>query len=255
MFRRLKNYLYSLRRTPLHPQWLTYRHESSQRKFIITSAKGRALDIGCGEQAISRQLTSVTEYIGLDYYYTAHNWYGTRPLIFGDAQSLPIADNSFDTILLLDVLEHLPSPELAIKETLRVLKPGGTLILQVPFLYPLHDEPLDFHRWSKYGIERLAQRYGFAISDHKAYGRLFETAGLILNIAFAKTAINWVNRRHPAILLLPFVPVVIAATNLLCWILDIVLPADYMMPHGYLYILEKIDATPAPDLDILSAKE
>ena len=49
-------------------------------------------------------------YIGLDYYQTATQWYKTKPHVYADAQNLPFADNSIDTVLFLDVMEHLQLP-------------------------------------------------------------------------------------------------------------------------------------------------
>ena len=75
--------------------------------------------------------------------------------IFADAQSLPFKNKSIDTILLLDVLEHLPRPEECFEEIYRKSKPNGKVIIQVPFLYPIHDAPLDFRRWTQHGLRGL----------------------------------------------------------------------------------------------------
>ena len=59
-------------------------------------------------------------------------------------KKLPIATNSIDSVLFLDVLEHLQNPDQALNEIFRVLKSNGVLILQVPFLYPIHDAAYDY---------------------------------------------------------------------------------------------------------------
>ena len=61
----------------------------------------------------------------------------------------PFTDAQFESVLLLDVLEHLRAPEVCITEIERVLKIRGKLFLKVPFLYPVHDAPFDFHRWTR----------------------------------------------------------------------------------------------------------
>jgi SAM-dependent methyltransferase len=58
-------------------------------------------------------------------------------LVRGSAAGLPFADGAFDAVLLLDVLEHLPAEAPAIAEAWRALRPGGTLILSVPYRGPL----------------------------------------------------------------------------------------------------------------------
>jgi SAM-dependent methyltransferase len=61
----------------------------------------------------------------------------TLPFVRGSAAALPFADRAFDVVLLLDVLEHLPDERPALGEAERVLRPGGTLILSVPYRGPL----------------------------------------------------------------------------------------------------------------------
>jgi len=77
------------------------------------------------------------------------------PDTVGDAHNLPFEDNSFKFILCTEVLEHLHTPHQAISEMKRVLQPGGTLILTTRFVYPIHDAPHDYFRFTKYGLEHL----------------------------------------------------------------------------------------------------
>ena len=79
--------------------------------------------------------------------------------IIGDAQSLGIADASFEVVLCTEVLEHLPEPQRAIDEIFRVLVPGGQLLLTTRFLFPIHDAPHDYFRFTKYGLRHLLRRF------------------------------------------------------------------------------------------------
>jgi SAM-dependent methyltransferase len=79
--------------------------------------------------------------------------------VIGDAQALGIADASVDLVLCTEVLEHLPEPQKAIDEFERVLKPGGTLLLTTRFLFPIHDAPHDYFRYTKYGLKYLVRRF------------------------------------------------------------------------------------------------
>ena len=74
-----------------------------------------------------------------------------NPEIVGDAQEMPFADATYSTILCTEVLEHIPDPQKAVDEMYRVLKPGGTLILTTRFLFPVHDAPGDYWRFTPYG--------------------------------------------------------------------------------------------------------
>lgn len=79
--------------------------------------------------------------------------------IIGDAQQLGIRDASFEVVLCTEVLEHLPEPQRAIDEMFRVLEPGGELLLTTRFLFPLHDTPHDYFRYTKYGLRHLLRRF------------------------------------------------------------------------------------------------
>jgi SAM-dependent methyltransferase len=79
--------------------------------------------------------------------------------VIGDAQALGIRDASFDVVLCTEVLEHLPEPQRAIDEMFRVLVPGGQLLLTTRFLFPIHDAPNDYFRFTKYGLRHLLRRF------------------------------------------------------------------------------------------------
>ncbi len=66
-----------------------------------------------------------------------------------------LVNSSVDTIILTDVLEHISKPHNLIAEISRIMRDGGRLILGVPFLYWLHEEPYDFHRYTKYQLMEL----------------------------------------------------------------------------------------------------
>jgi SAM-dependent methyltransferase len=84
---------------------------------------------------------------------------GAGVQVIGDAQTLGLAAGVFDVVLCTEVLEHLPEPQSAIDEMFRVLKPGGTLLLTTRFLFPIHDAPHDYFRFTKYGLRHLLRRF------------------------------------------------------------------------------------------------
>lgn len=79
--------------------------------------------------------------------------------IIGDAQWLGVRDASFESVLCTEVLEHLPEPQRALDEIFRVLAPGGQLLLTTRFLFPIHDAPHDYFRFTKYGLRHLLRRF------------------------------------------------------------------------------------------------
>jgi len=72
--------------------------------------------------------------------------------IVAEATKLPFRDNSLDMVISEATLEHLPEPQKAIAEIRRVLKPGGLVYATAPFLYPFHESPNDYFRWTKEGL-------------------------------------------------------------------------------------------------------
>lgn len=81
-----------------------------------------------------------------------------HPDIVGDVMDLPLPDASYDAVLCLAVLEHVPRPWDAMREMRRVLKPGGRLVLYVPFLSPYHAMPGyygDYVRFTDDGLRAL----------------------------------------------------------------------------------------------------
>ncbi|MEZ5673184.1 MAG: class I SAM-dependent methyltransferase [Thiotrichaceae bacterium] len=239
-YRILKQAFAKIRHFPVQPQWFAYRDEQQNHREIAAQLAGVIVDIGCADQYMRPLINAEHHYVGLDYYDTATNWYQTRPQVFGDAQYLPFADASIDNVLLLDVLEHLPQPELCITEIARILKPNGRCILQVPFLYPIHDNPLDFQRWTLPGLQQLAQKHSLQITATKTIGKPLETAALLCNIALVKTLLNWIKQRHPAMLLGICAPPLILLINLIAWGISLFSPSDEFMPHSYHITLEKI---------------
>jgi len=191
------------------------------------------LDVGCAQQAPRALLSPSAQYVGLDYYATASEWYGTRPDVYGDAHALPFADSSIDNVLLLDVMEHLPCPKKALSEIRRVLVPHGRVSIQVPFIYPIHDAPLDFQRWTVFGLRRLAEECGFSVAEEHVYGSAPECAALMVNLATGNLMLSLLDKRSLLSVLLPVAPLVILVANLLALAFSRVQTSEPFMATGY----------------------
>lgn len=106
-----------------------------------------------------------------------------NPEIIGDAQEMPFADATYSTILCTEVLEHIPDPQKAVDEMYRVLKPGGTLILTTRFLFPVHDAPGDYWRFTPYGLQALFSKWDVLEQEVEA-DAFYTIAVLLQRIAF-----------------------------------------------------------------------
>jgi SAM-dependent methyltransferase len=117
---------------------------------------GVLLDLGCGNRPYQGWYEVITERaVGLD---AAP---GSRADIAGFADSLPFREAAFDVVLATEVLEHVADVRATLSEIRRVLRPEGWLVVSVPFLYPTHEAPFDYRRFTHFGLVALLERAGF----------------------------------------------------------------------------------------------
>lgn len=95
-------------------------------------------------------------------------------------QALPLENDSVDCILSTSVLEHISEPQIFLKEIRRILVEEGYLILSVPFLYHLHEEPFDYYRYTPHGLKYLAEQAGLKIVNLEHYGSAF---GVLVDVS------------------------------------------------------------------------
>lgn len=76
-------------------------------------------------------------------------------------EKIPLANDCIDGVLSTSVIEHLKYPEKFFAEAIRVLRPGGMIFINVPFVYVEHETPFDFNRPTRYGLERWLTDAGF----------------------------------------------------------------------------------------------
>lgn len=140
--------------------WLIYDIGDRWLEHHRTFLKGVMYDFGCGERPYEHFfLRYVDKYVGVDWGNTLHQ---LKADIVADLnKSLPIKSCSADTIVSFSVLEHLCEPQTMLNEAYRILKTGGTMILQVPFQWWVHEAPYDYYRYTPYGLEYMFEKAGF----------------------------------------------------------------------------------------------
>ena len=132
-----------------------------------------AIEIGGCEGTIR----NILEKFGVDYQIA-----GEYPQI--DIHHLPYQGNSFDFLILDQVLEHVEKPWIAVEEVFRVLKPGGICIATAPFLYGYHPSPKDYFRYTPDGWRSLFSK--FEILEADGWGNV-ELVKITLNPAVINT--------------------------------------------------------------------
>ena len=169
------------------------KHSISSSAHVVTRIAGRhikdrakkyffgtMLEIGCGDKSKGLLIGSyVDEHIGLDLKDSPHDISNID--LIGTAYEIPQSDDCYDCVLSTAVLEHLETPHLALDEAFRVLKPGGYAIYTAPLFWHLHEEPRDFYRYTKFGLEYLFGTAGFEITEIKPLSGFWVTFGSELN--------------------------------------------------------------------------
>jgi len=149
-------------------------------------ARGKLLDLGCGKVPLFLAYKDyVTENICVDWEHTSHQ----SEYLDSECDlttALPFKDGEFDTILLSDVLEHVPQPEHLWGEMSRLLAPGGRVIVNVPFYYWLHEQPYDYYRYTEFALRRFVERSGLCLLRLDAIGGAPE----IIADIFAKNVVR-----------------------------------------------------------------
>ena len=96
------------------------------------------------------------------------------------SEVLPLKDESVDTVILSDVLEHIYKPEFLLQEIHRILRPQGALLLNVPFLYPEHEKPYDYFRYTEFYYRNIARELDYNIPILKRIGGEKEVIRVLL---------------------------------------------------------------------------
>jgi SAM-dependent methyltransferase len=119
---------------------------------------GRVLDFGCADMPYRRFFGADVEFVGADLPGNSQATLELQP-----DGTVPAADASFDAVLSTQVLEHVADPEVYLRECLRVLRPGGRLLLSTHGIMVYHPDPVDYWRWTCAGLRRAVDTAGFRV--------------------------------------------------------------------------------------------
>jgi SAM-dependent methyltransferase len=208
------------------PWWALYKPYYIIRRNLVravaeyaSTCKGVILDFGCGMQPYKVLFSHCADYLPVDFATTKDRYYGGGEVIPFDGSQTPLAAESVDHVLCTEVLEHVFEPDLVLAELYRVLKPGGTMLITVPFVWEEHDLPYDYARYSLYGLQHLVERNQFTVIENKRLGSTIETVTQLTIIYLC----NWV---FPANIIWQRIMtlIVVAPINLLGQLLSKILP-------------------------------
>lgn len=126
--------------------------DSELKKYAQGKVNKKILEIGSGKNSYKRLFDSC------DFIATDIKHFPDVDEI-ADVTSLKFKSNSFDIVICISVLEHVKYYQKAVSEIYRVLKPGGEAVVSVPFLFPLHDIPNDYWRFSEYSLREIFKKF------------------------------------------------------------------------------------------------
>jgi SAM-dependent methyltransferase len=139
-------------------------------RAIAVHARGHLADLGCGRAPLFGMYRSRVEQVTcIDWPQSPH---GDDHIDVAADLNRPteLASDSFDTILSSSVLEHIWDHGVFWDEMVRLLRSGGKIILIVPFVYGLHEEPHDYFRWTRHALARACGERGLAVRELEPYG-------------------------------------------------------------------------------------
>jgi SAM-dependent methyltransferase len=191
-------------------------------------AHGILLDVGCGLKPYEGVFEPfVDRYIGLEYS-PESGFRGNRADLCGDAARLPLADESVDTILCTEVMEHVPDPERTVAEFARVLRPGGTLITTAPFVYPIHDAH-DFFRYTPDGLAVIMKRNGLKVEKILPLSGTGLTIAIMINLYCFEIGFLWTKWLYPiGLILRPVIWLLCFAVNISGLVMEKLLPSNHL---------------------------
>jgi SAM-dependent methyltransferase len=147
--------------------------EDAVAAFAASLKSGaRVLDAGAGEGSYKHHFAKQC-YVGLDLAIGDAAWNYSRLDVIANLENLPFPGATFDACINIVTLEHVIHPQRVLCEISRTLRPGGRLLLVAPLEWEEHQQPHDYFRYTRFGLELLLKRAGFSQISIAPTGGIF----------------------------------------------------------------------------------
>ena len=177
-------------------------------KKCLPPLKGKLLDIGCGKMPYKEfvlENSNVNQYVGLDIESALSYDENIVADFTWDGIHMPFENDTFESAIGTEVLEHCPEPEVILKEVYRVLKPKGVFFFTVPFLWNLHETPHDEYRYTPFSLERHLKNSGFSDIKINATGGWHASMAQMLGLWVRRSPMRATKRKYISYILKPII--------------------------------------------------
>tara|TARA_B110000259_G_C13899222_1_gene356175 strand:- start:33 stop:743 length:711 start_codon:yes stop_codon:yes gene_type:complete len=151
----------------MHPFYFARRNLYKYYKIYSSKLRGDLIDIGCGSKPYKELFKHCKSYIGLEI----ENENGQNEAdYFYDGNNFPFQNETFDSAICSEVLEHVFEPKIFLKEVHRILKKDGLIILTLPFFWDEHEQPYDYARYTSFGLKYILEQQNFEVVEQVKIG-------------------------------------------------------------------------------------
>ncbi len=142
--------------------------------LISKYAGGMLLDLGCGNVSLYEMYKDKVSGIYCADWPNSFHTITFQDFHLNLNHPFPIKSETFNTIILTDVMEHIANPLILWNELARILRPGGRIIIGVPFFHIIHEEPYDYFRYTEYRLRLFCSENKLKILELYSYGGSLE---------------------------------------------------------------------------------
>jgi len=144
-----------------HPYYFIRKSLLRKIQYYAPTLQGDLLDFGCGAKPYRSLFTGVSTYTGVDIENEGHTHVNEQIDVYYDGKRLPFEGDKFDAIFASEVFEHVFNMEEILVELNRVLKTGGKMLITCPFVWPEHEKPYDYARYTVFSLQDMLNKAGF----------------------------------------------------------------------------------------------
>jgi SAM-dependent methyltransferase len=174
--------------------WIPRHHIDSFCRHESHKVQGKVLDFGCGSRPYQWIFSHSTDYVGIEYDSSIQegDHFLRDGIWYYDGLTLPFPDCTFDSVVSFQVIEHVSNIQLSLHELYRVARPGAFILLTCPLIWPEHETPFDYRRFTRWGLTSLLSAAGFSVNTVIPLGTIYDVVSVLildhLNTHHSRTA-------------------------------------------------------------------